>query len=193
MKYHILLLTICLSLFPLGVMGHESEPRTSEADRAAASLEFRFLEVGETAPDFTLINQDEKEVNFKDFRGKAVLLTFIYTNCPTSCPITTKKFVQIQKDMADTVGNNLILLAISVDPEFDTPEKLKSFAMDLDVDLTTMHFLTGEKAVVKKVLKDYGIWSLMDDEGFIDHPAIAYMFDDFGVLGEILFGIADEL
>ncbi len=94
--------------------------------------------------------------------------------------------------MADTVGNELILLAISVDPEFDTPEKLRAFAMDLDVDLRTMHFLTGEKTVVKKVLKDYGIWSIKDDEGLIDHPAIAYMFDDFGVLGEILFGFADE-
>ena len=193
MMYRLFLLTICLSLFPLTVMGHEGEEHKSEAERAAATLAFRFLGVGEAVPDFTLINQDKKEVNFQDFRGKAVLLTFIYTNCPTSCPITTKKFVQIQKDMADTVGSELILLAITVDPEFDTPDKLRAFALDLDVDLRTMHFLTGENTVVKKVLKDYGIWSLKDDEGFIDHPAIAYMIDDFGVVGEILFGFADEL
>lgn len=187
------ILTICLSLFPFTVMGHEGEVHMSEEERAAASLEFRFLGVGEAAPDFTLINQDKKEISFQNFRGKAVLLTFIYTNCPTSCPITTKKFVQIQKDMADTIGSELILLAITVDPEFDTPDKLKAFALDLDVDLSTMHFLTGENTVVKKVLKDYGIWSLKDDEGFVDHPAIAYMIDDFGVVGEILFGFADEL
>ncbi len=93
MKYSVVLLTICLGLLPLSVMGHEGEAHTSEADRTAASLEFRFLDVGEIAPDFTLINQDGIEVSFKGFRGKAVLLTFIYTNCPTSCPITTKKFV----------------------------------------------------------------------------------------------------
>jgi cytochrome oxidase Cu insertion factor (SCO1/SenC/PrrC family) len=191
--YRILFFIAMMILIPLTGTAHEVDPHPSKASKVNVSSAFQFLRVGETAPDFTLINQDNKAVSFSDFRGKAVLLTFIYTNCPTSCPITTKKFVQIQKDMAGTVGSELILLAITVDPEVDTPEKLKEFALDLDVDLTTMHFLTGEADVVREVLKTYGIWSLKDDEGIIDHPAIAYMFDDFGILGEILFGFADEL
>ena len=193
MLYRILILTVLIMFFPITVMGHEGELHPPEESETTENLKFQFIGVGEIAPDFTLINQDRKEIRFKDFRGKAVLLTFIYTNCPSSCPITIKKFVRIQKDMADTVGSELVLLAMTVDPEYDTPEKLKEFALDLDVDLSTMHFLTGAKTVVKKILKEYGIWSLKDDEGFVNHPAIAYMIDDFGVVGEILFGFADEL
>jgi protein SCO1/2 len=83
-------------------------------------------------PDFALVNQDGKRVHLDQYRGKAVLLTFIYTRCPLPdyCPLMTHNFAEIEKGLAKTpeVYAKTHLLSISFDPKYDTPAVLRKYA-----------------------------------------------------------------
>lgn len=86
---------------------------------------------GELVPDFTFLNQNGRRVHFRHYRGKTVLLTFVYTRCPfqTYCPLMTRNFADINNQLA---GNAALdakthLLTLSFDPAHDTPAVLKAY------------------------------------------------------------------
>ena len=80
------------------------------------------------APQFTLTSQDGKPVALADLRGKAVVVAFIYTQCPDICPMLTQKMVEIQDELGADFGTKVAFVSISLDPEHDTPEVLKDYA-----------------------------------------------------------------
>ncbi|MDE3084400.1 MAG: SCO family protein, partial [Verrucomicrobiota bacterium] len=82
-----------------------------------------YREVGETVPDFALYDQDGRVVQINRFRGKQIMLNFIYTRCPiaTMCPASTAKMMQTQKLAREAGVKNLELVSISMDPAYDTP------------------------------------------------------------------------
>ena len=92
----------------------------------------RIPEKGDAVPDFTLVNQDGKIVHLSNYRGKVLLVTFIYTRCPLPdfCPRMNENFRAVQKLLQDTPGatNRAEFLSISFDPEHDTPAVLKHYA-----------------------------------------------------------------
>ena len=96
---------------------------------AAAHL----LAVGESVPDLPLKNQDGKTIRFRDFRGKAVLLTFIYTRCPMPnfCPRLSSQFAKIHDDLKKTPEDyrRTHLLSITFDPKYDTAAVLRRYGL----------------------------------------------------------------
>jgi protein SCO1/2 len=86
---------------------------------------------GDAVPDFKLRNQDGRPIHLGQFRGKALLVTFIYTRCPSPdfCPRVTRNFAAIEKQLAATPAlyAKTHLLCISFDPEHDTPERLRAY------------------------------------------------------------------
>jgi protein SCO1/2 len=86
---------------------------------------------GDVVPDFKLVNQNGRTIHMAQFKGRVVLLTFIYTRCPLAdyCPRMNKNFALIDKALeADPKLDKVThLLSISFDPKFDTPEILKSY------------------------------------------------------------------
>lgn len=87
---------------------------------------------GDEIPDFALINQDGKRITLRQYLGRALLLTFIYTRCPLPdyCPLMTEHFGDIEKALAaePALYANTHLLSITVDPEYDTPQVLRKYA-----------------------------------------------------------------
>ena len=89
--------------------------------------------LGEPVPDVELVNQDGTPTRIGDYRGKALLVTFIYTRCPLAdfCPRMTQHF-GVLEDMLRSepdLYQKTHLLTISFDPDYDTPEKLKEYAV----------------------------------------------------------------
>lgn len=86
------------------------------------------LDIGDHIPDLALMNQDGKSFHLGDFKGKAVLITFIYTRCPmpTFCPRLSSQFAKIQDDLQKTPLDfaKTHLVTISFDPRYDTPPVL---------------------------------------------------------------------
>src|SRR5438105_7307992 len=83
-------------------------------------------------PDFTLVNQDGKRIRLEQYRGKALLLTFIYTRCPLPdyCPLMTHNFAEIEKALMEwpELYTKTHLLSISFDSQHDTPPVLRNYA-----------------------------------------------------------------
>ena len=86
---------------------------------------------GDAVPDFKLRNQDGRAIHLDQFRGKTLLLTFIYTRCPLPnfCPLVTHNFAIIDKQLAASPAlyAKTHLLCVSFDPEHDTPERLRAY------------------------------------------------------------------
>jgi protein SCO1/2 len=89
-------------------------------------------EKGDTVPDFALVNQEGKIIHFSNYRGKVLLVTFIYTRCPLPdfCPRMNENFRAVQKLLQEVPGvtERAEFLSISFDPEHDTPAVLKHYA-----------------------------------------------------------------
>jgi protein SCO1/2 len=88
---------------------------------------------GDQVPDFALRNQDGHEIHIKQFRGKELLITFIYTRCPLPnfCPRVTHNFAAIEKQLSSdpVLYAGTHLLSVSFDPEHDTPERLRAYGV----------------------------------------------------------------
>ena len=89
--------------------------------------------IGTPLPDITLINQDGKKIHFSDFKGKTVLVTFIYTRCPfpTFCPLLSSEFASIQRELAKTpqLYKQTHLVSVSLDPAYDTAPVLRKYGL----------------------------------------------------------------
>lgn len=92
----------------------------------------RTPEKGDAVPDFALVNQDGKIIHFSNYRGKVLLVTFIYTRCPLPdfCPRMNENFRAVQKLLREMPGatERAEFLSISFDPEHDTPAVLRHYA-----------------------------------------------------------------
>lgn len=137
------------------------------AKNAAPTAEGSQLpKTGETVPDFRLVNQDNKPLSFSKYRGKAVLLTFIYTRCPIPeyCTLMSNNFAaidqELQKDAA--LYKQTHLVSISFDPEYDTPKVLRSYGaahtgkFDQE-NFEHWEFATGDEKEVKRIAQFFGL------------------------------------
>jgi protein SCO1/2 len=108
---------------------------TEESGRKKASSapSVHRLNVGEHVPNLPLVNQDGKTIHLDDFRGKALLVTFIYTRCPLPnfCPRLSSQFAKIHDDLAKTPDDyrKTHLLTITFDPKYDTAPVLRKYGL----------------------------------------------------------------
>jgi protein SCO1 len=88
-------------------------------------------EPGDQVPDFALRNQDGRAIHLDQFRGKTLLITFIYTRCPLPnfCPLVTHNFAVIDRQLAadPSLYKKTHLLSVSFDPDHDTPAHLRAY------------------------------------------------------------------
>lgn len=99
------------------------------------------------APTFSLVNQDDQPFSSEQLKGKAWIATLFFTTCPGPCPMMSNRLRKIQKSVDDP---NVMLVSLSVDPEHDTPEKLKDYSRNMTADPARWVFLTGKPEDVQK-------------------------------------------
>lgn len=125
----------------------------------------RISEAGDTVPNFVFLNQSGKTVRLEQFRGKPLLLTFIYTRCPIPdyCPLLSSHFLEVLRLLqADqTAFTKAQLLSISFDPEHDTPTVLHDYgtAYVKAIDPTFQHwqFVTASPEETRKAADFFGM------------------------------------
>ena len=93
-------------------------------------------------PPFALTDDRGEAINQEVFRGHPTIVSFLFTRCDTICPITTMKMAKIQEKTFD-VGSKVKLVSISVDPKYDTPDRLAAYAQKYKADPTRWRFITG--------------------------------------------------
>jgi protein SCO1/2 len=107
------------------------------------------------APAFTLADQFGKPVSIADYRGKAVLLTFLYVDCPDVCPLISAA-LRTTVDKLGSAAKQVQVIAISVDPVGDTPKAVRKYLASRGV-LHRFEYLVGTKAQLAPVWAKYHI------------------------------------
>ncbi len=140
-----------------------------------------YREVGENLPDFALYNQNGEVVPAGRWRGKQVMLNFIFTRCPvaTMCPAATQKMIRTQELAKEAGVANLELVSITLDPEYDTPGVLKEYAELRGIDTANFSFLTGPESAIKDLFKQFGILTEMKG-GVLSHTLATLLINEQG-------------
>lgn len=125
----------------------------------ATASETEPIAIGSLVPDFTLTDQNGAPFHLRDFRGQAVLVTFIYTRCPLPnyCPLMSRNFASLQERLSQEFPGKFHLLSVSFDPAFDTPQVLKDYAARYNRDEKTWTFACGTPAQVDRVAQLFGL------------------------------------
>lgn len=79
-------------------------------------------------------NQEGKNIEMKDLKGKVLVMVMIYTSCKSACPRLVADMRNIEKRLPESIKDNVRLVLLSIDPQVDTPKRLKSFAIDNTMD-----------------------------------------------------------
>lgn len=97
-------------------------------------------------PEFTLTNQDGKEVGLKDVKGKIFIADFFFTTCTTICPKMTSQLKRVAKKIEGY--DDVYIVSHTVDPTIDSVETLKSYATDNGINTKKWWFLTGDESFI---------------------------------------------
>ena len=104
------------------------------------------------APDFSLVSESGKTVTAADYRGTVWIADFIFSRCGGSCPILSSRMLALSRKTADVPAIRYV--SFGVDPEYDTPEVLATYARELGADPARWTFLHGERPVIRALIKD---------------------------------------
>ena len=142
-------------------------------DAGSSRFDGALLPPGVRAPDFNLRDQEGKRVSMRQFRGRPVIVTFLYTTCQNSCPA----MAQVVKGALNDLGSDVPALAVAVDPPRDNAERARRFLSTQRV-IGRLDFVLGSRAQLQPVWKGFAIqpqsvsqehqarFTLVDKRGF---------------------------
>jgi protein SCO1/2 len=134
------------------------------------------------AAGFTLTTQNGERLSLSDLHGKVIAISFIFTTCADVCPLLTAKLVGMQKQLGSAFGTDVYFLSVTVDPEYDTPEVLKSYAAALGCDPAGWALLTGTVEEILDMARSYGVYHEKQAGGSVDHNLLTSIVDRNGML-----------
>lgn len=117
------------------------------------------LPVVMSSPAFTLPDLNGQSISQDSFTGKIRLVEFIFTHCPDICPATTSNLIRLQSPLKENnwFGQRVQFLAITFDPERDTPEVLRQYAKRMGMDMSGWTVLRGQEEETKQLAARYNI------------------------------------
>lgn len=130
------------------------------------------------SPDFTLTDaRSGSAVSLSSLRGSVVALTFLYTKCPDTCPLTAEHFRSAQERLAAD-AERVRFVAVSVDPLGDTPAAVRDFSASHRLD-RNWHYLIGPEGALRNVWSAYGIRQEASG-ALVGHTDAIYVIDAKG-------------
>jgi protein SCO1 len=174
----VLLLALAASACGGGQNGDKGTAVPATASGGSGRFAGGELNPPSATPDFTLLDQSGQEVSMAAQRGKIVLVTFLYTNCPDVCPLIAQNLNIALRELGSK-RQDARVLAVSVDPEGDTPKSVKAFAKAHHL-VPEFHYLTGTRSELEQVWKAYKVAAVARDPELVDHTAYTMLVDPSG-------------
>ncbi len=144
--------------------------------------------VGKPMQNFALLDRDGKPVELSRYKGKPLLVNFVYTACFQVCPTTTRN---LQKAVAETVNvmgaDRFNIVTIGFNQPFDSPQAMKDFAKRYGLDLPNWEFLSPAQAIVNDVTQGFGFSFVATAAGF-DHLNQITLVDAEGIIVRQVYG-----
>lgn len=159
----------------LAVKGGSSSPRKHAGTAPATFDAAGELTPVRQAPPLVLRNYLGQRVDISSYRGKAVLVTFIYTHCPDVCPLITSNLRVAQNLMGRAAASRMQIVAVSVDPRGDTRRTVAAFLSRHEMT-GRMQYLVGSARELAAVWKAWGVGSERDakDPELVEHSGLLY-------------------
>jgi protein SCO1 len=144
------------------------------------------LRQGSAAPSFQLVDHRGRVVSLEGLRGRPLVMTFVYANCHSTCPLLIERLKALE---TRTPSNEIAFLAVSLDPERDTPEALAATAAHWGLG-DRWHLLTGEPSAVRALLRAHGVqWAPLPNAE-IAHSNVVVLIDRAGRVAWSYRGLA---
>jgi len=166
----------------LGMQGNAINTVNRTLIREAASLSRgQSLSVGDYLPDFALINQYANPVFSRDLKNRPTVISFIFSRCtvPEMCPATTRRMVDLQNEIRERKWENIRLVLISFDPDYDTPGILRQYASSYRIDGNFTYLLTGSEDTINALLRVFGV-RVLEEDGTLNHTLATILSDKRG-------------
>jgi protein SCO1 len=143
-----------LAVFALAatVLAAQRDDRDDDLASAGSRFEGAVMPPRVRAPQFVLRDQDGEPISMRDFRGKPVIVTFLYTTCEDTCPIQA----QTVRGALDKLGHDVPAIAIAVDPPRDTPQRARAFLAEQRA-LGRLDFVLGTRAELRPLWRAFAI------------------------------------
>ena len=144
--------------------------------------------VGTTVSDFTLLDREGRPVRLSQYRGKPLLVSFIYTGCFQVCPLTTKSLQNALEAGRGVFGTSRFNVAsIGFNQPADSPQALKSFALQHRIDAPNWEFLSPHASIVDALTREFGFSYVATPAGF-DHVLHVTLLDGEGRIYRQIYG-----
>lgn len=174
--YWVLILLVALSgCSPSGEKTDENTTTETSADSALPDLSVYNL-------PSTWTTQEGKEIELKDLRGDVLVVVMIYTSCKAACPRLVADIRNIHAKVPDADNREVKYVFVSIDPETDTPERLKEFAIENEMDSDQWLFLRGSQDDTREFAAVLAVSYKKISPIDFSHSNIISVFDKDGVL-----------
>ncbi|HJV63730.1 MAG TPA: SCO family protein [Albitalea sp.] len=155
---------------------------------AAEALRASQAVVGRRIGDYTLLDREQRPVRLASYRGKPLLVSFIYTGCFQVCPTTTRSLAETVKALQGRFGpNQFNVVSIGFNQPADSPQALKAFAAQHRIDQPNWEFLSPPMRIVEPLTRDFGFRYQATAAGF-DHVLQVTLVDADGRIVRQVYG-----
>ena len=154
----------------------------------AAALRESQAALGSKPGDYTLLDREGRPLRLSGYRGKPLLVSFIYTGCFTVCPASTRLLHEAVTSLQDRFGvNQFNVISIGFNQPADSPQALKAFAAQNRVELPNWEFLSPHPSIVAALTRDFGFSYVATAAGF-DHVLQLSIVDAGGRIARQVYG-----
>lgn len=156
-----------------------------ELESALGGREKYFQPIDKDAPPFTLQDADGRKVRLADFRGKVVILHFIYASCPDVCPLHAERIAEVQALVNQTPMKDLVqFISITTDPANDTADVLRAYGPAHGLDPANWIFLTTTpdqpEDTTRDLAQQFGHRFDKADDNYQTHGIVTHVLDKEG-------------
>ena len=176
-----------LALLPAVLVAQDSPAPAPALDQKAAIAASQAA-LGRTIGDHTLLDRDSRPVRLSSYRGKPLLVSFIYTGCFEVCPTTTRSLDETVRALQGRFGDNQFnVISIGFNQPADSPQALKAFAAQHRINRPNWDFLSPPMAVVGPLTRDFGFRYEATPAGF-EHVLQVSLVDAQGRIVRQVYG-----
>jgi len=169
------------------------EPTVAAALDPDEAYRFSRAAVGRTPGDYAFLDREARQVRLAAYRGKPLLVNFVYTGCISACPATTKRIADLIGEASRTLGpGQFNVVSIGINPPADSPESMRDFARRFGLERSNWEFLTPYAQQVGALTADFGFRFVPTAWGF-DHVAQVTIVDAQGRIDRQIYGADFEL
>ncbi len=169
----------------LMIMPVQADHPGADLDKVMGSKEKYFEIKDKPAPAFDLVNGNGEQVSLSDYADKILVVHFVYTSCPDICPLHAEKLQEIQTMINSSPMKEVVqFVTITTDPATDTPEVLKTYGEDHNLNPVNWTFMTvapdQTEDTTRKLAEAFGHKFVKSDDGYQTHGVVTHVIDRGG-------------